>query len=105
MSATTTLGAWCSTDASGGNSYHSDGYTWAIEQADALRRRDFAAVDWDNVIEEIEDVGRREKNHWRSCCTRVLEHLLKIEHYREATNEVLRHWMSEIEDFRRRNGR
>ena len=22
--------------------YHSDGYTWAIEQADALRRRDFA---------------------------------------------------------------
>ena len=81
--------------------YHSDGYTWAIEQADALRRRDFAAVDWDNVIEEIEDVGRREKNHWRSCCAKVIKHLLKIEHYREATNEVLRHWMSEIEDFRR----
>ena len=58
----------------------------------------------DNVIEEIEDVGRREKNHWRSCCARVLEHLLKIEHYREATHEVLRRWVSEIKDFRRRNG-
>ncbi|MCY4585156.1 MAG: DUF29 domain-containing protein [Bryobacterales bacterium] len=80
--------------------YHSDGYTWAIEQADALRRRDFAAIDWDNVIEEIEDVGRREKNHWRGCCARILEHLLKIEHYREATHEVLRHWVSEIKDFR-----
>lgn len=80
--------------------YHSDGYTWAIEQADALRRRDFAAIDWDNVVEEIEDVGRREKNHWSGCCARVLEHLLKIEHYREATHEVLRHWVSEINDFR-----
>ena len=81
--------------------YRSDGYTWAIEQADALRRRDLAAIDWDNVVEEIEDVGRREKNHWRGCCARVLEHLLKIEHYRKATHEVLRHWVSEINDFRR----
>ena len=80
--------------------YRTDGYSWSVEQADALRRRDFAAVDWDNVIEEIEDVGRREKNHWRGCCARVLEHLLKIEHYREATHEVLRHWVSEIKDFR-----
>ena len=80
--------------------YQSDGYSWAVEQADALRRRDLDAIDWDNVIEEIEDVGRREKNHWRKSCARVLEHLLKIEHYREATHEVMRHWVSEIKDFR-----
>lgn len=26
--------------------YWSDSYSWALEQADALRRRDFDAVDW-----------------------------------------------------------
>lgn len=80
--------------------YYSDGYTWAIEQANALRRRDFAAIDWENVIEEIEDVGRREQNYWQRHCARVIEHLLKIEHYREATTEVLRHWSREVMDFR-----
>ncbi len=37
------------------NLYDRDFYTWAIHQADALKRRDFNAVDWENVIEEIED--------------------------------------------------
>ena len=26
-----------------------DFYTWAVQQAAALRRRDFSAVDWENV--------------------------------------------------------
>ena len=43
--------------------YHSDPYAWSVEQSDALRRRDFAAVDWDNVIEEIVSVGRTGKTY------------------------------------------
>ena len=34
--------------------YYRDYYTWARLQADVLRRRDFDAVDWENVTEEIE---------------------------------------------------
>ena len=52
--------------------YDSDGYSWAIEQADALRRRDFAAVDWDHVIEEIKDVGKAEIRSWTSYCARTI---------------------------------
>lgn len=33
--------------------YLKDFYAWALEQAAAMRRRDFGAVDWENVIEEI----------------------------------------------------
>ena len=80
--------------------YRRDGFTWATRQADALRRRDFAAVDWGNVIEEIKDVGRREQSRWQAHCARVIEHLLKIEHYREATEKTLKHWSREVTDFR-----
>jgi hypothetical protein len=38
--------------------YETDVYTWSIQQADALRRRSASEVDWDNVAEEIESVGK-----------------------------------------------
>ena len=63
--------------------YHSDGYTWAIEQADALRRRDFNAVDWDNVIEEIEDLSRSEERSLKSQYAKAIEHLLKLQYRRQ----------------------
>ena len=85
--------------------YHSDGYTWAIEQADALRRRDLDAIDWENVIEEIEDVGKAEVRSWRAFCARVIEHLLKIEYYHEATEKLLRHWSHEVREFRQNMAR
>ena len=67
--------------------YHSDAYAWSVEQSDALRRRDFDAIDWENVIEEIESVGRTEKRIWTSKCANTITHLLKIEHARMATPE------------------
>lgn len=82
--------------------YDSDPYSWSVEQADALRRRDFAAVDWDNVIEEIEDVGGRHEDSWTSNCSKAIEHLLYIEHFKEATKEALEHWMGEVHQFRRK---
>ena len=57
-----------------------DAWTWSREQAAALRRRDFGAVDWDSVIEEIEDAGNRHSDIWTWCCTSVISHLLIQEH-------------------------
>ncbi len=41
-----------------------------------MRRRDYCAIDWDNVIEEIGDVGRRGEKEWASLCKNVISHLL-----------------------------
>lgn len=82
--------------------YLGDGYSWAMHQADALRRRDLDSIDWENVIEEIEAVGRRERNGWESLCARALERLLAIEHWPAATEDAVRHWMREIDSFRLR---
>ena len=80
--------------------YHSDPFTWSVEQADALRRSDFAAVDWENVIEEIKDVGERHHDSWVSQCSRAIRHLLKIEHCHEASLSTLERWEDEVQDSR-----
>ena len=90
--------------------YRTDVYTWAIEQAGALRRRDFDAVDWDNVIEEIEDLGRSEERSLKSWYAKVIEHLLKLQYRRQWETGPVPGWRTsannarrEIEDVLREN--
>ena len=60
--------------------YLEDPYAWSMHQAEALRRRDFADVDWENVIEEIEDVGRRYVDRLRDHYSGILHHFLRIQY-------------------------
>ena len=82
--------------------YETDFYSWTRDQAAALRRRDAAAIDWDNVIEEIETLGRSERSAWTNTAARAVEHMLKIQHWEGASESALRHWMAEIRNWRRR---
>ena len=80
--------------------YQQDGWSWSQQQAEALRCRDLQAIDWDNVIEEIESVGRAERGRWVSNAARAIEHLLAVEHWKSATAGELKHWRKEIRAFR-----
>ena len=80
--------------------YRRDGYARAKQQAAALRCRDYERVDWENVIEEIESVGRVERNPWVSNCARALEYMLSIEHCKTSTSADLEDWEADIEAFR-----
>jgi hypothetical protein len=60
--------------------YEQDLYAWSEVQADLLRRRRFAEVDLEHVIEEIEDVGGSLYREVRSRVRTIIEHLLKLEH-------------------------
>ena len=57
--------------------YEADGYSWAMAQAEALRRRSANEIDWDNVAEEIESLGKSFANELRSRYVVLLSHLLK----------------------------
>ncbi|MDZ4762139.1 MAG: DUF29 domain-containing protein [Alphaproteobacteria bacterium] len=57
--------------------YDLDVYSWAMKQADALRRRSANEVDWDNVAEEIEGVGKCQAAELHSRYVVLLAHLLK----------------------------
>lgn len=78
--------------------YDRDFLAWTQEQAEALRRRDVDGIDWDNVIEEVETLGRSEKHAWTSYCRNVVSHLLKIEH--SGSDRHLSHWRKEVEGWR-----
>ena len=60
--------------------YERDFAAWAAEQGRALRAGDHEAVDWENVIEEIETLGRSERSALRSAILLILEHRLKLDH-------------------------
>lgn len=79
--------------------YDEDFWSWTQEQAGALRRRDLDAIDWENLIEEIETLGRSEQHAWTSHCAKVVSHLLKMEH--SPAPGSLGHWRREILTWRR----
>ncbi len=79
--------------------YDEDFWGWTREQADALRRRDIGGIDWENVIEEIETLGRSEEHAWTALCTNVLSHLLKMEY--SGKRDSVNHWSREIRGYRR----
>ena len=85
--------------------YDADVLSWSEEQAALLRRvaagerLNEAAVDWPNIVEEIESVGRSELHSVESLLTRALSHLLKIEAWPDSP--AVRGWRKEVRVLRR----
>jgi hypothetical protein len=84
--------------------YDTDILIWSEHQADLLRRlasgeRLNDAVDWENVIEEVEAVGRSEMRACESLLLQALIHLLKL--YRAPGSRSGSHWRGEIDTFLR----
>jgi hypothetical protein len=58
--------------------HDSDIVTWSERQADALRRRAGNEIDWDNVANEIEEVGMGALERVEGLLYQALAHRLKI---------------------------
>lgn len=57
--------------------YDSDFYGWTQEQADLLRSGSLSELDTQNLLEEIESMGRSERRELESRLEVLLAHLLK----------------------------
>lgn len=82
--------------------YERDALAWSEQQADLLRRlaageRVDDAVDWPNVIEELQDVGLSELHGCESFLRQTLVHLLKLHGWPKA--RAVPHWRGEIVVF------
>lgn len=78
--------------------YKTDYYQWTIEQVQALKERNFNQLDWENIIEEIEALGRSEYNAVVSLLMRQIEHRLKIDYV--SLPECRNKWKAEIIAFK-----
>lgn len=79
--------------------YDQDFALWIEETVKQLKSGDFSQVDLDNLIEEVESLGRNERKAVDSFLSRLLEHLLK----RCYVNlpGCYRGWEIEIRNFRK----
>ena len=87
--------------------YDRDILYWAESQADLLRRlgrgEAVNGVDWEHVVEEIEDVGWSELHSVQSHLNLMLLHLLKI--WLLSESEALGHWRAEVVAYQKNAAR
>ena len=83
-----------------GPHYDDDFYAWTQHQAMVLRTMSVAdnRFDRENVAEEIEDLGRSQRDAVRSQIRRIIEHLLKLAYSRSPQPRF--DWMASIAEAR-----
>lgn len=87
-------------EAVAGDLYEQDFYVWIERQAELLRARRFADLDIENMIEEVEALGRSELNAVIGNASVVIEHLLKLQH--SPSKEPRAGWRASVREHRRR---
>ena len=77
--------------------YEHDYYTWTSTQAQVLRKRKVSGLDWDNLAEEVEDLGKAERHRLESHLELLLMHLLKWVYQPQRCS---RSWSNSIREHR-----
>jgi len=79
--------------------YETDYVKWIETTVEKLRVQDYSNIDWQNLIEEIEDMGRSERRNLKSNLIVVLTHLLKWQYQPQFRSGS---WKGSIVEHRRR---
>ncbi|CCI16076.1 conserved hypothetical protein [Microcystis aeruginosa PCC 9807] len=80
--------------------YEQDYYLWIEETRSLLENHQFSDLDLDNLIEEISDMGKSQRQSLKSYLTRLLEHLLKLVYWQSELKYNQRGWKNELRNFR-----
>ncbi|WP_199335999.1 DUF29 domain-containing protein [Nostoc sp. FACHB-110] len=86
------------TPMSGLNLYETDFYAWTQEQAMLLRSKQWNQIDLPNLIEEIESLGKQQRQELRNRLSVLMGHLLKWEYQPQNRS---RSWLATIRIQRR----
>jgi len=79
--------------------HETDFYAWTNEQVQLLKTGQLNQIDWQNIAEEIEDMGRSEKRQLDSRLELLIVHLLK---WQFQPNLRSRSWQLTIKEQRLR---
>ena len=80
--------------------YHQDLNLWRQEIVNAIQNKQLDNMDWDNLIDEINDMTASERRALRSYTKRLVEHILKLKYWHSEKEYNHRGWEKEVVNFR-----
>ncbi|MDJ0507695.1 MAG: DUF29 domain-containing protein [Crocosphaera sp.] len=80
--------------------YEIDDVQWLEETVKIIKNKRFNDLDLDNLIEELEDLGKETKNAVASLLEPIIRHLLLLEYWQQEQDYNRIHWQGEIYTFR-----
>ncbi|MFB2833286.1 DUF29 domain-containing protein [Floridanema evergladense] len=81
------------------NLYETDFYAWTQKQVELLRQRDLNNLDIENLIEEIDSLGKQEKRELINRLGILIGHLLKWEYQVDRRSKS---WIKTIREQRKK---
>jgi len=81
------------------NLYDTDYNLWVLETVKKLENRDLDSLDWENLIEEVLDLSKRDKRKLESLLIKLIEHLLILQYWQSEKERNKGHWEREILNF------
>jgi hypothetical protein len=80
--------------------YDQDYYLWLEKTTELLKAGKLNQLDWEHLIEEIENLGRSEKRAVVSLLKQLIKHLLLYNYWLTERQWSGRGWLEEISNFR-----
>lgn len=80
--------------------YERDYALWLEMTVEQLKQKKFSTLDLENLIEELESIGRSDRRALESLLTRLWEHLLKLTYWKSELEYNRKGWKGEIVNFR-----
>lgn len=80
--------------------YDLDEHLWLKETIKILQENRLTDLDVDNLIEELESLGKRDKARVSSFLEQIIRHLLLLQYWRAEQERNKNHWRAEIQSFR-----
>jgi predicted DNA-binding ribbon-helix-helix protein len=78
--------------------YEQDFIVWSQQQAELLRAGCWNALDIENLLEELDNMGKSEKQALQSLLRNIISHLLKFQ--LSSALQARPGWVEEISEFR-----
>ncbi|WP_269086195.1 DUF29 domain-containing protein [[Phormidium ambiguum] IAM M-71] len=79
--------------------YETDDYEWLESTIELLKNRQFNALDLENLIEELEDLGSEKRNAVVSLLEQIIRHLLLLQYWTSERERNQNGWRAEIVSF------
>jgi hypothetical protein len=82
------------------NLYELDDSLWLEETIELLKEKRFEALDLENLIEELEDLGSEKKFRVASFLQQIIRHSLLLQFWTSQRGYNQAHWKAEIVNFK-----